>query len=64
MCRAAGKPLRAALEAFHGEDITDDAEAMRRAGYPVRVCPDPEPNPKLTTPEDYRELRKLFILRG
>lgn len=56
------KLLRAALEMFHGEDITDDAEAMRRAGYTVRVCPDPEPNPKLTTPEDYRQLRKLFIL--
>ncbi len=54
--------LQTALGQFHAETITDDAEAMRRAGFAVRVCPDPDPNPKLTTPEDGAELRKLFIL--
>ncbi|MCQ2378156.1 MAG: 2-C-methyl-D-erythritol 4-phosphate cytidylyltransferase [Victivallaceae bacterium] len=55
----AGK-LRAALESSRDDSVTDDAEAMRRAGFPVAVLEDPDPNPKLTRPEDMILLKKLF----
>ncbi len=42
-------------------EITDDAQAVERAGGQVRLVPNPVPNPKITVPED---LRTVGLLMG
>ena len=46
--------LQAALNESlkRGDVITDEASAMERAGFPVRVVPGPACNLKITIPED------------
>lgn len=54
------RELRAALAGNIDASITDDAEAMRRAGFPVAALEDENINPKVTMPEDLEKLRKLL----
>ncbi len=54
--------LRTALAGAVDASVTDDAEAMRRAGFAVAVLEDNASNPKVTTPEDLEKLRKLLTL--
>ena len=49
-----------AKEKFPGEDLTDDAGLLRKAGFPVALVLNPEPNIKLTIPSDLVILRALI----
>lgn len=42
-------------------EVTDDAQAVERAGGQVKLVPNPVPNPKITVPED---LRTVGLLMG
>ncbi|MNU01623.1 2-C-methyl-D-erythritol 4-phosphate cytidylyltransferase [compost metagenome] len=55
-------PLRLALEEglALGATITDEASAMERAGYPVRMVEGRADNIKVTRPEDL-SLAGLFL---
>ncbi len=44
-----------------GLHITDDAQAVEQLGHPIALLENPHPNPKLTTPADFRYLE--FLLR-
>ena len=37
-----------------GEEVTDDAQAVEKLGYPVEIVPGDPSNIKITTPEDLR----------
>lgn len=37
-----------------GEEVTDDAQAVEKLGYPVEIVPGSPTNIKITTPEDLR----------
>jgi 2-C-methyl-D-erythritol 4-phosphate cytidylyltransferase len=37
-----------------GEEVTDEAQAVEKLGYPVEIVPDSPTNIKITTPEDLR----------
>ncbi|MDI6761143.1 MAG: 2-C-methyl-D-erythritol 4-phosphate cytidylyltransferase [Candidatus Brocadiaceae bacterium] len=37
-----------------GEEVTDDAQAVEKLGYPVEIVPGDPANIKITTPEDIR----------
>ncbi|MBO5793340.1 MAG: 2-C-methyl-D-erythritol 4-phosphate cytidylyltransferase [Lentisphaeria bacterium] len=49
-----------AKEKFPEEDLTDDAGLLRKAGFPVALVLNPEPNIKLTIPSDLMILRALI----
>ena len=49
-----------AQELFPDADLTDDAGLLRKAGFPVALVLNPEPNIKLTTPADLMILRALI----
>ena len=49
-----------AHELFPNADLTDDAGLLRKAGFPVALVLNPEPNIKLTTPADLMILRALI----
>ena len=51
---------RRAILAPEAESCTDDAEVMRRAGYPVALVVDHACNLKVTTPSDLETLRLRF----
>lgn len=44
-----------------GLHITDDAQAVEQLGHPIALLENPHPNPKLTTPADFKYLE--FLLR-
>ena len=43
-----------------GLHITDDAQAVEQLGHPIALLENPHPNPKLTTPADFRYLEFLL----
>lgn len=43
--------------------VTDDASAVERAGFPVRLVEIGGPNPKITRPEDWEAVSHLLRLR-
>ncbi|GAB4240826.1 MAG: hypothetical protein OHK005_03350 [Candidatus Methylacidiphilales bacterium] len=43
--------------------VTDDASAVERAGFPVRLVEIGAPNPKITRPEDWEAVSHLLRLR-
>ncbi len=43
-----------------GEEVTDDAQAVEKLGYPVEIVPDSSSNIKITTPEDLRLAKALL----
>ena len=51
---------RKARELFPEADLTDDAGLLRKAGFPVTLVINSEPNFKLTTPADLTLLRALI----
>lgn len=51
---------RKACELFPEADLTDDAGLLRKAGFPVSLVINPDPNFKLTTPADLTLLRALI----
>jgi 2-C-methyl-D-erythritol 4-phosphate cytidylyltransferase len=55
--------LRQAYESL-GEEVTDDAEAMERLGYRVKIVPGDAYNLKLTTQDDLAVARALVGRRG
>jgi 2-C-methyl-D-erythritol 4-phosphate cytidylyltransferase len=55
---ALGAALRAALK--EGGTVTDDAEAMERAGYRPRLIEGHPDNLKITRPEDLERARRIF----
>ncbi len=44
--------------------VTDDAEAVERAGWEVTLVPASGPNPKITTPADLEMARRLLATPG
>ncbi len=52
--------LKKALASAIDASVTDDAEAMRRAGFDVAVLADEAANPKLTLPGDMDALKELL----
>ena len=47
-------------EMFPDADLTDDAGLLRKAGFPVALVLNGEPNIKLTIPADLTILRALI----
>ena len=45
-----------------GEEVTDDAQAVEKLGYPVEIVPGSPSNIKITTPEDLRLATALLQL--
>lgn len=45
-----------------GRSITDDAQAVEQLGHPVALLENPHPNPKLTTPHDFKHIEFLLAL--
>lgn len=43
-----------------GTDVTDDAQAMERAGHQIHVVSNTQPNPKITTTADWEYVEHLL----
>jgi 2-C-methyl-D-erythritol 4-phosphate cytidylyltransferase len=56
--------LRAALSASAGDDVTDEASAMERAGYVPRLVEGSASNLKVTTAEDLILARAVLAQQG
>jgi len=54
------KELRAAHRALGKEEVTDDCQALERAGVPVKLFEYLKPNLKITTPEDLQVATALL----
>jgi len=54
------KELRAAHRALGKEEVTDDCQALERAGVPVKLFEHLKPNLKITTPEDLQVATALL----
>jgi 2-C-methyl-D-erythritol 4-phosphate cytidylyltransferase len=55
-----GDWLRDAYRRWRGRPVTDDAQLVERAGYPVRLVPGADTNLKLTRPQDLRIAEALW----
>lgn len=44
--------------------VTDDAQAVELLGHPIALLENPNPNPKLTTPADFKYLEFLLEAKG
>ncbi len=47
-----------------GLHVTDDAQAVELLGHPIALLENPKPNPKLTTPADFKYLEFLLMPDG